>query len=252
MNILILGCSFGTPNYNDAGPSGFPSTAHTEFLLKNFGHTVYNCSLHGSSNLQTIEQADAFLNGRPLPYLPYKNHGNLSLMPTHIDLIVWFHTQIHREYYFLFPLTGEMDWREPTVLRNYKVKSTDFYGMESEMAALIYSQIAKLQQTTNAKLAVIGGAGPVHRSITEYIQPEFLIGNWIGDIVEYDTEPIYDTFMLKRIDHIIPIELKNHMVDGTLLALDIMNKSGYFFDGCHPGPIPHQKLVARLKDRFNL
>jgi hypothetical protein len=252
MNILILGCSFGTPHYVDGGLPGFLKEEHTEFLLRKLGHNVYNCSLHGSSNLQTIEQADAFLNGCPLPYLPYKNYGNLSVTPTHIDLILWFHTQIHREYYFLFPLTGEMDWREPTVLRNYKVKSTDFYGMESEMAALIYSQIAKLQHTTNAKLAVIGGAGPVHGSITEYIQPEFLIENWIGDIVEYDTEPIYDTFMLKRIDHIIPIELKTQMVDGTLSALDLMKNSGYFFDGCHPGPIPHQKLVARLKDRFNL
>jgi hypothetical protein len=253
MNLLIVGCSFGTPNlYNNQAHKGFPPHTHTEFLLKNLGHNVYNCSLPGGSNLQTIEQANAFLNRQILPYNPACGDVNLSVTLPTIDLILWFHTQIHREYWFLFPLKEDLARRGPMVLRNYKVKSNDFYNIEKELASLIYSEFSTLQKITNAKLAVVGGAGPVHNNMIEYIQPDFLIENWISEIVGHDTAPIYDTDTLKRIDHMMSIDLKTKLVNGTLLALDMMKQSGYFFDGSHPGPIPHENLVNSLADRFSL
>jgi hypothetical protein len=248
MNILISGCSFGVPNH-PGGPFKFSEQLHTEFLLKDLGHNVYNCSLNGGSNLQSIEQAFDFLNGKTLPY---KNFGNLSTPPTNIDLIIWFHTQIHREYRFLFPLKDDVMLRDPMVLENYKVKNNNFYGILEEVAALTYSEFGKLQKMTNSKIAVIGGAGPVHDCITEHIQPDFLIKNWISEILSYDVDAIYETSILKRIDHVMSIDLKTKLVDASILTLDLMKKSKEFYDGGHPGEGPHKKLVEQLVDKFNL
>jgi arsenate reductase-like glutaredoxin family protein len=127
MNILILGCSFGTANYANIYP-GFPPHTHTEFLLKNLGHNVYNCSLYGSSNLQTIEQADAFLNGKALPYEPYNYSSNLAKTPTNIDLISVLNKQV------LENILSKIDQIYKQIKKNEETPKTEylFAGLERE------------------------------------------------------------------------------------------------------------------------
>ena len=70
MNILILGCSFGVPNYYDTHPTGMKKH-HTEFLLRDKGHVVHNCSQNAGSNLQTLERANTYLSGLPIVHPAY-------------------------------------------------------------------------------------------------------------------------------------------------------------------------------------
>ena len=106
MNILLLGCSYGVPNYY--GKPGDPPETHLQLLLEKVGHTVYNLSQNGSSNFNMINKANSFLDGNevdgvlghsdpdPEGYVVarrIKKPEDFS-----IDLIIWFHTSVLRDH----------------------------------------------------------------------------------------------------------------------------------------------------------
>jgi hypothetical protein len=136
MNILILGCSFGVPNYYGGSPTGMKEH-HTEFLLRDKGHVVYNCSQNAGSNLQTLERAKKYLNGMAIVHPAYHQNPPTDQFVNQfiqcknikaLDLIIWFHTELSRD------------------------------GIH---ANTVYSKFTEFFSTHNAKVAVIGGAGDV-------------------------------------------------------------------------------------------
>jgi hypothetical protein len=87
-NVLIIGDSWGVPNYPpahygdiDRDHIGDPPEIHTEFLLRSLGHTVVNCSMNAKGNLTSILK------------------GIEHVQSNRVDWIVWFHTEMLRDAY---------------------------------------------------------------------------------------------------------------------------------------------------------
>jgi len=98
MNFLILGCSWGVPNYS--GLYGDPIDTHTEYILKAKGHNVINCAGNGASNLQSLDRANLYLAGKPIrhPAFPeVKTRLHLEDLDIKIDWVIWFQTAFLRD-----------------------------------------------------------------------------------------------------------------------------------------------------------
>jgi hypothetical protein len=220
MNILILGCSFGVPNYGGSG-TGLQEH-HTEFLLLDRGHVVHNCSQNAGSNLNTLERANRYLSGLPIVH-PACEIGNANKYQNQfieckniepLDLIIWFHTELSRD---------------------------------GRYANTVYSKFAEFFSTHNAKVAVIGGAGDVLPEFLTMYTPDFFIPSWRRLILGKDV-PLSNTLSDARsIDNsTLPLIEKLKIVEDNLTLIELVNQSPHFFDGCHPGQWPHQDLVDRL------
>jgi hypothetical protein len=222
MNILILGCSFGVPNYYGAHPTGMKEH-HLEFLLRDRGHVVHNCSQNGGSNLTTLKRAKKYLSGLPIVHPAY--HQNFSTdqfvnqfiecknIET-LDLIIWFHTEVSRD-------------------------SVDFN--------VVYKKFAKFFSKSNAKVVVIGGAGDVLPEFLTMYTPDFFIQSWRRLILGNDV-PLSNTLSnASAIDNAnLTLREKFKIVEDNLILLELSKKSPHFFDESHPGEWPHQDLMVRL------
>ena len=197
--------------------NGCPAEFHTENQLTLLGHTVYNCARQGASNLESLIITQSLLENEPLK----------------IDWIVWFHTELVRDIGFL---------------------CTDTYSPTfNEAAAAVYKEYKKLIQKTEAKIAVIGGAGPVHPILFDYIQPDFCIPSWFNEILNL-TLPQIQT--LSRLDVIEKMQgIGNDIKLKILLQheeiLNALEASDDFPDNYHPGARPHIELAQRLHKTFN-
>lgn len=222
MNILILGCSFGVPNYYDTHLTGMKKH-HTEFLLRDKGHVVHNCSQNAGSNLQTLERANTYLSGLPIVHPAYhKNPPTNQFVDQFIeckniealDLIIWFHTELSRD---------------------------------SIPAKTVYLKFTEFFCTHNAKVAVIGGAGDVAPEFLTMYTPDFFIQSWRRLILGKDV-PLSNTLSsASSIDNSnLSLTEKLKIVDNNLTLIELVKQSPHFFDGCHPGAWPHQDLVDRL------
>jgi len=223
MNILILGCSFGVPNYYGGFPTGMKEH-HIEFLLRSRGHTVHNCSRNAGSNLHTLERAKEYLSGKPIVHpASVKGYNNNSVYATQfvecknigpIDLVIWFHTEHTR------------DKEEPL---------------------LVYKEFAKFFSELNAKVVVIGGAGDVLPEFVNTYTPDFFIQSWRRLILKKDV-PLSNTLSAANFIDASDLSLaeKSKIVNSNLELLELVNQSPHFFDGVHPGAWPHQDLVNRL------
>jgi hypothetical protein len=222
MNILILGCSFGVPNYYGGSPTGMKEH-HLEFLLRDKGHVVHNCSQNAGSNLNTLDRAERYLNGLPIvhpaclvgkinslyqdQYIKCENVGPL-------DLIIWFHTEVSRD----------------TVDTN-----------------AVYKKFAKFFLDSKTKVAVIGGAGDVLPEFLTMYTPDFFISSWRRLILGKDV-PLSNTLSnASSIDNSnLLLTEKLKIVEDNLTLIELVEKSPHFFDGCHPGKGPHKDLLDRL------
>ena len=222
MNILILGCSFGVPNYYDTHPTGMKKH-HTEFLLRDKGHVVHNCSQNAGSNLQTLERANAYLSGLPIVHPAYHLNPQTDQFVDQfiecknieaLDLIIWFHTELSRD------------------------------GIH---ANTVYSKFAEFFSAHNAKVAVIGGAGDVLPEFLTVYTPDFFIPSWRRLILGKDV-PLSNTLSsASSIDNSnLSLTEKLKIVDNNLTLIELVKQSPHFFDGCHPGAWPHQDLVDQL------
>ena len=222
MNILILGCSFGVPNYYDTHPTGMKKH-HTEFLLRDKGHVVYNCSQNASSNLQTLERAKQYLSGLPICHPAFHQNAPTDQYVDQfieckntkpLDLIIWFHTELSRD--------------------NVPAKT-------------VYSKFTEFFSTHNAKVAVIGGAGDVLPEFLTMYTPDFFIPSWRRLILGKDV-PLSNTLSgANSIDNSsLSLTEKLKIVEDNLTLIELVKNSPHFFDERHPGAWPHQDLVDRL------
>ena len=222
MNILILGCSFGVPNYYGGSLTGMKEH-HTEFLLQNRGHVVHNCSQNAGGNLNTLERANKYLGGLPIvhPACVIGDANNLyqnqfieckNIEP--LDLIIWFHTELSRDGIY---------------------------------ANTVYAKFAEFFSTQNTKVAVIGGAGDVLPEFLTMWTPDFFIPSWRRLILGKDV-PLSNTLSAAEAIHnsSLPSTEKLKIVEDNLTLIELVKQSPHFFDGCHPGEWPHRDLVNRM------
>ena len=213
MNILMLGCSYGVPNY--FGPPGSPPEHHLEFLLTSQGHRVHNCSKNSGSNLETLTRAKQYLLGSRIEhpaqtgqYVECKEVGTL-------DLVIWFHTEVSRG------------------------NTVDFNS--------VYKEFANFFLDLATPVAVIGGAGDVLPDFETFFTPDFFIPSWrrliLGEHTPL-TNNISQSQLIKKSN--LTVEQKIQVIDDSLHVIEAMQNSQHFPDGCHPGTWPHQDLFDRL------
>jgi hypothetical protein len=193
---------------------------------------VINCAKNGGSNLDSLKRACDFLAGNPIVHPAYNTkivQGNIN-QP--IDWIVWFHTELYRDF---------------SVLPN----KTNLYKYDSAaLAEMTYQRYKDFQHTTGAKLAVIGGAGDLHQCFDNYFTPEFVIRSWRSDILGVAINSLWQQ---EYFDHSKDsIKQKLMQLENNLDLLDLMHASVSFPDNCHPGSIPHQELAEKLHTIFQL
>ena len=195
--------------------NGCPSESHTENQLKLRGHKVINCARSGSSNLESLALAEQLCG-----FLPYK-----------IDWIVWFHTELIRDMSYLYQYSS--------------------YSFEAT-ANLIYKNYSQFAKKHNAKLAVIGGAAPVHPTLFEYIQPDFCIPSWFNKILNLNLPQIQTLSRLDMIERLQGIgpDIKLKILGEHEEILNALEASDDFPDNYHPGIRPHVELANELHQAF--
>lgn len=232
MNVLILGCSFGVPNY--FGPPSPPPEDHTEFILRSLGHNVINCAKNGGSNLDSLKRARDFLAGRSVAHPAHRNQFVQGIANQPIDWIVWFHTELYRDF---------------SVLPN----KTNLYEHDSSaLADVTYQAYKEFQNAIGAKLAVIGGAGDLHQCFDRYFTPNFVIRSWRSEILGTDIISSNTLWQQEYFDHSKDsVEQKLIHLESNLDLLDLMHASSDFPDNCHPGTRPHRELSEKLHTIFS-
>jgi hypothetical protein len=233
MNILILGCSFGVEN----------DRPHTETFLKNLGHSVYNCSQNAGSNVNSFRRARLFLSGYPISHprtVAYTNkHTEYNKnVPETIQLtdrvdqihwIIWFHTELIRDIHEL-----------------------QMYHTMDEITNHVYSEFKILKEELNAKVAVIGGAGPIHPNFFNYVTPDFCIQSWFNEILQLGVPQIQTLSKPEYIERMNDVGLakKIELLDQHLEIKKLLEDSPDFPDNYHPGERPHKELVNQLITKF--
>ena len=235
MNILIIGDSWGVPNYY--GSPGVEPKYHTEFLLKELGYNVHNCSQNGSSNGYTIHRANEYFDGFPIkhPACQYPYNYDIQLQDTHIkiDWIIWFYTEWYRD--FIDPTGYTYVEAEELTCRTY------------------FKMFADLVNRLKCKTAIIGGQAVVNKMIYDYVKPDFIIEDWksvlIGKHLPYQ-------YLLHRGSEVISClsddtEAKLKLIENSNVVLHEMRQAVDLFpDRGHPGIKPHADLVKTLDNLF--
>jgi len=200
------------------------------------GHTVYNCSQCAGSNINSLTRAKKFLAGEPilLPdilYDPTNLCGPTQILKKSFDVdwIVWFHTELMRDAY---------DLRLP---------------MHSAME-LVYTQYFDFVNSLGAKLAIIGGAGPIHPALFNYGQPDFSIISWFNEILNLDLPQIQTLSRLDIVEKMqdIGVGEKLKILQQHAVIRQALEDSEDFPDNYHPGNGPHRELTKRLHQIFTV
>jgi len=196
--------------------NGCPAEYHTENQLKLLGHRVYNFARRGSSNLESLAIAEKYF----------------SITELKMDLIIWFHTELIRDSGFL---------------------EDNFIPFDlNETMKVVYSNFQKFFTSQNCKIAIIGGAAPVHPFICNFIKPDFCIPSWFNKILNLDLPQIQT---LSRLDYIeslqdIGMDKKLEILKQHEEILNALEQSQDFPDNYHPGPRPHMELAKELNEIF--
>ena len=232
--ILLIGDSWGVPNYY--GSPGVEPIYHTEFLLKDYGYTVYNCSLNGSSNLNTIQRAIDFLAGHSIMH-PSGNYNNnfadITLQDKiKIDWVVWFHTELFRD---LQILGNDYAIEQSTRLLAHKTYQTFF----------------KFSKSLDAKTAIVGGQSPIEPEIYVYGHPNFIISDWKSEILQKKLPKLQTLSNVSWVENSKDgIDYKMQLLKLHEQHLNELRDSEHFPDNAHPGIQPHKLLVQTLDKVF--
>lgn len=253
-NILIVGDSWGVPNYSCAFDT-LPES-HTEYRLKKLGYNVFNYSLNGGSMIETIEYAIHALNRIPIESDSFLYNGILRKRNTYaadpnlpteipipnyhgqkIDWIIWFHTEALRDI---------------NISTSYIHRFFSLEEMHEICCKAGYRAFAKLVKTAGVqvKTAIIGGQAPVHKCLYDYHKPTFIIEDWKKELLGHELPFSPITSNVRYIEQSPnSIEEKLQMLENNKIILDELS-SNYriFFDNCHAGGDAHEKLTEQLHD----
>ena len=248
MNILMLGCSFGVPNYMPKKPqrkqwgriqNTTPTNAHIEFLLRDRGYNIINSSQNNSSNLTSLDRARRLLTGesiahpRHAPSSVIQDTIKLNHLPENIDWVIWFHTELVRD-----ANDDELSHCPITKVLNNTAKA-------------VYSAYAQFIQDLGARVAVIGGSGDVLPSMYRYIQPDFCIPSWRSYIFKESLPSMNFLGRLEKFKLIADTtENKMLMLQQQEIVRAKLAASDLFPDNNHPGAGPHSDLTEVLHRVF--
>jgi hypothetical protein len=216
MNIVILGDSWGVPNYY--GPPGVDAKYHTEFLLRELGHTVTNCAANGGSNIDSISRV-----------------GNCNA-----DLIIWFHTELTRDIDLVNPTTldetieqlGHLTYKKAAELKSEIGAKFAVIGGCATLHPLLFTYLKPDFYITDWVSEICNVNLPP--CYTNYkITPKVYKGMKSKELSDYVTDS--KDILLTHYSNI-------------LNRLKYMKRSGHFPDGGHPGIQPHADLVNTLKN----
>jgi hypothetical protein len=216
MNILIIGDSWGVPNYVD--PTAAKPEEHTEFRLRNLGYTVFNHAINGASNQKSMDSVD------------------FSSLPP-IDWIVWFHTECFR-YNFD---------KNKTIYENLILESHETYKHAKTFFSKTNSKLAVV-----GGQAPIGPT--VAEIFYEYINPNFIIEDWRSEILNEKMPECYTVSSNNEIVWVMGgvdnEEEKHILMETQIKILNAMRQSDFFPDHCHPGAEAHAELTLWLHQIF--
>jgi hypothetical protein len=248
MNILMLGCSFGVPNYMPKKSqrkqwgriqNTTPTNAHIEFLLRDRGYNVVNSSQNNSGNLNSLDRARKLLAGESVVHPRHDPDGvdrdtiKLEHPPGNIDWVIWFHTELVRD-------------ASDSELARYPIAS-----VLDNTAQIVYSAYAQFIQELGARMVVIGGAGDVLPAMYRHIQPTFCIPSWRSYIFKESLPSMNFLGRLKKFNLIADTtENKLLMLQQQEIVRTKLAASDFFPDNNHPGEVPHRELAEVLHRVF--
>jgi hypothetical protein len=212
MIFLIIGCSWGVPNY--FGPPGDLPETHSESLLMQAGHTVFNCAKNGGSNLRSIERAQTFLQGKNITHPAFADQYQPTYDQRSIDWILWFQTEFIRD----------------------KARFRSGPNMINVIADHTYAQVKKLVATTRAQLALIGGNSDVHPCYRQNLTPNYFVPSWSSHILNLPVVTL----------DITDPELEFKYINNELELQKLKRASDQFPDRSHPGGRAHAELIQNF------
>lgn len=240
--ILMIGDSWGVPNYQRSRNPNDNPYEHTEYILRNLGYNVYNCCLNGGFITLSIRLAKRFLSGEPCILepksrgLPNPNCVNFEKQKIQtidkanpkIDWLICFHTECLRAHHH----------------PHFSLQQNIEKGYHRD-----YLAIKNFADTLQCKVAIIGGQSPVIAYILkEYINPEFLIVDWRSEIVGKKLPEVHwlgNSFWIEHSND--PTSKKIEYIDMANTVLDSMLAHPDFIDNIHPAGYVHKSLVERLQ-----
>ena len=260
MNILMIGDSWGVPNYLFKGyEETWRPEHHTKHRLEKLGYHVYNFSLNGFGIVRSMQCVDVSKRhtGNDYKLISHPFHAPMThpeglpeSIPEKIDWTVMFHTEVLRDPH---PVQYT-DWpwfdANKTFHENLMIKSHE-----------AYSYARDFMQQIGGKLAVIGGQtaiGPTIRDVFySYLQPDFIIEDWRSEIIGVDLPECYTvssvngslSWALQGTDN---WDVKAQLVEAQEIVIDAMDKSDDFPDCAHPGADAHEKLTNKLHEVFQM
>lgn len=213
MNILIIGDSWGTSSLSN------DNTLSIENYMFSKGHYVFNKSLFGGSNMDSISSGITFL------------YGTKHLFKT--DLIVWMFTEITRD-------RSKIDWNS--------VSSYD--DVLKQLSNLTYKKIMKMKDLApTAKWAIIGGQAAVYEP-NKYDWADLLVYDWRSEILG-KTLPesqclVFQDWLLHNIKLFGIDVLEEETKKYETIIKHMKDNKRCFPDGVHPSNAFAEKMAERI------
>lgn len=201
-----------------------------DFQFTRLGHNVNNIGFWSDNNDNQLKRLQGYLQGS------YVNNNP-------IDLIVWFHTEIVRDWF-------NDDW-------NY-AKSQGYYEYLRVSAKGTYNWVTMIKKTyPNTKWAIIGGHAALHEKEKHLLDwAEFRIDNWRQEITGIECPECHVTTFLKmdhkEINSILSLDEKEIELQKIETIINACKDKELFYDNVHPNVKPSKELATRIIKHFNL
>lgn len=257
MNILMLSCSYGVPDFPCAEDPGDvrhtdkrkPGTAtfnnHIEQHLTRGGNTVWNVSNNGASNLEVIQRANTLLDGNEVPEIPCRHDGYKIIQKpkdVNIDYVVWICTSVLRDH---FSENTEGGTRNPQRI------DVDVQTLDEHINIIqgnTYIEMQKLiQRIPDAKLIAIGGCGPIDESKLRKVLPvHYCVPDWRAELLGMEYTEHLSGGAKTNLNAVMSDPRLSDHLKMAQTVYDNMHQSDAFPDGCHPGAVAHKDLYDRI------
>jgi hypothetical protein len=235
-NILILGDTWGiTPCHEWPRNSLLVNWFEFQFLKR--GHATFNRSWGGNQNHNQLNIASVFLHA--VENTPFK-----------IDLVIWFHSELLRDF-AAEPPYGNI---------NNTIEEIGFDNLINRTAERVYGTVNEMRKRfPETKWAIIGGHAPLHSPRKNLLDwAEFRIDNWRAEI---SGKFCPDSQCMEWLD-----PTKGSLYDWPAVGEEIIKREQAIreilleattdFDLFHNGKNPSQKvyesLAKRIIEHFNL
>lgn len=201
-----------------------------DFQFIKCGHHVNNIGYWSVGNMRQIIRAKGYLDAAHIQNQP-------------IDLIVWFHTEIPRDW------SGD-DW--------IVAKKFGYDEFLKVSARGLYNYVSAMKEMhPKTKWAIIGGHAPLVESEKHLLDwAEFRIDNWRQEITGVECPETHLTGHLhwedKNINSLLTLEQKERELVLIEKIVEVCKDTKLFYDGVHPSIGPNKALAEKIIKHFRL